>query len=47
MSSGYVTPLLTAGSGLRGKLAIKSIGVGTLDDDMFVVVVYVSADVDS
>ena len=47
MSSGYVTSSLTAGSGLRGKLAIKSLGDGTLDDDMFVVVVFVSADLDS
>ena len=47
MSSGYVTSSQTAGSGLRGKLAMKSLGDGTLDDDMFVDVVFVSADVDS
>ena len=45
MSSGYVTSLLTAGSGLQGKLAMKSLGDGTLDDDMFGVGVYGSADV--
>ena len=47
MSSGYVTSSLTAGSGLRGKLAMISAGDGTLDDDMVVAVVFVSADVDS
>ena len=47
MCSGYVTSSLTAGSGLRGKLAMKSLGDGTLDDDIFVAVVFVSADVDS
>ena len=47
MRSGYVTSQLTTGSGLRGKLAIKSLVDNTLDDDIFVVVMYVSADADS
>ena len=47
MSYGYGTSSLTAGSGLRGKLAIKSLDDGTLVDDMFVVVVFISAALDS
>ena len=47
MSSGYVTSSLTAGSGLQGNLVMISVGDGTLDDDMVVDVVFVSADVNS